>query len=756
MPRRSRSRAGGLTFGKVLSHLGVMVAVAAALGILVGGLAVPWIGVLGYGAHAVDESMRNLPEELRAEPLAQRSRVLDRKGNVIATFYDENRVNVPLRKVAPVMRRAIVAIEDYRFYEHGALDLKGTLRAFVNNQTGGGTQGGSSITQQMAKLTAVAQAGTEAERKAATANTYQRKIQELRHAIAFEQNYSKRWILERYLNLAYFGDGAYGIEAAARHYFSVHARELNLKQAAMLAGLVKNPVGFAPTRFPDRAKARRDIVLARMAQLDIIPSAKADRLEGKRLGLKLHRSSNGCVSSKAPFFCDYVRRYLLADGALGRTRDDRAQLLRSGGLTIKTTLDLRFQRAADAATHAAVQPTDQAIGALAMVEPGTGQVRAVSQSRPMGRNGKKGETYLNYVVNSKYGDSGGFQAGSTFKVFVLAAALEQGLPTSTAFDSPAQVHIPQNEFETCNGPYPVYSTWDPRNSTSNGRFDMYKGTQLSVNTYFAQLERKTGLCEPYALAKAMGVELTDPAHERLPSFTLGVASISPLEMSGAYATFAARGKHCDTRPVTTILNSDGKVFKKYPAQCQQVIQQSTADTVNDILRGVMAPGGFGQALVLEQPSAGKTGTIQNNAAVWFDGYTPNMAAAAMVAGANSKGQPISLNGQSVGGRYIDVAHGSTVAGPMWAQAMRGVQAYLPNVDFAPRSAPTGTPISVSVPDVKGMRMAAASRKLAGLGFHWDEGEPRDSSARRGRAAETSPAAGASLPRGSSVTIHPAR
>ena len=220
MPRRRPH----LTFGTVVSHLGVIVAVSAVLGVLVAGLVIPFVGAVGYGAQAADRSMQNLPAELKAAPLAQRTRVLSRDGQLIATFYDENRVNVPLSRVSPIMRKAIIAIEDYRFYEHGALDLKGTLRAFVSNQTSGGsTQGGSSITQQMAKMTQLTQARTEEERKAATENTYQRKIQELRHAIAFEQNYSKDWILERYLNLAYFGDGAYGIQAAARHYFSVNA-----------------------------------------------------------------------------------------------------------------------------------------------------------------------------------------------------------------------------------------------------------------------------------------------------------------------------------------------------------------------------------------------------------------------------------------------------------------------------------------------------------------------------------------------------
>ena len=172
--------------------------------------------------------------------------MLDRNGNTIATFYDENRVNVPLSKVAPIMQKAIIAIEDYRFYQHGALDLKGTLRAFVNNQTSGNTQGGSSITQQMAKMTQLAQARTAAERKAATENTYQRKILELRHAIAFEQNYSKDWILERYLNLAYFGDGAYGVQAAARHYFSVNASQLNLEQAATARRAGQEPGRLRP------------------------------------------------------------------------------------------------------------------------------------------------------------------------------------------------------------------------------------------------------------------------------------------------------------------------------------------------------------------------------------------------------------------------------------------------------------------------------------------------------------------------------
>ena len=744
----------GLTYSSVTSQVGVLIVLSALMGVLVAGLVIPFAGVLGMGTKAVSKSMKNFPIKIANEPLSERSRVLDAQGHVIATFYDQNRVNVPLSKIAPVMQQAIVAIEDARFYQHGALDVKGTIRAFITNQANDGvTQGGSSITQQLAKLTQLNQAKTKEEREAATEDTYQRKLEELRLAVAFEKNYSKDWILERYLNIAYFGDGAYGIQSAARHYFSKDASELDVREAALLAGLVKNPVGYDPTTYPDRALARRNTVLSRMATLGDISQSDADDLAGTKLGLKVSPARNGCLGSQAPFFCDYVRRYLLQDPALGKTVDDRKQLLNSGGLTIKTTIDMRYQRAADRSTSAHVKPTDQAIGALAMVEPGTGNVKAISQSRPMGRAKKKGETFLNYVVDSKYGDANGFQAGSTFKLFVLASALEQGLPTSTKFRSPNTLSIPQNEFQNCDGPYSVYSPWVVHNSTGEGTFDMYKGTQLSVNTYFAQLERKTGLCKPYALARSMGVDLTDPTHERVPSFTLGIADVSPLEMASAYATVAARGLHCDNRPVTRILNSEGRVFKTYAKKCQQVMQENTADTINDILRGVMTGSGFGAGLALDKPSAGKTGTINSNMAVWFDGYTPALATASMIAGANQEGHWVTLNGQTIGGQYVASAHGSTNAGPMWADAMREIQDLLPDLDFVAPIKTQANPDLTIVPNVVGMTVRDARTTLEGLGFVVDVVGQVSSELQKGLVAQISPEAGSTMYNGSTISLY---
>ena len=291
MPRHER-----LPAYRVLSHLVVMVAVAAVLGVVVAGLAIPFAGLAGIGARNVARTMDNLPEELKTEDLSQRTTILDANGNRLASLYDENRITVPLKGISRNMVKAVVAIEDYRFYQHGALDLKGTLRALITNQANSGVvQGGSSITQQLVKLTLISQAKTKAEKQAATDDTYARKLKELRYAIALEQTHSKDWILERYLNTAYFGDGAYGVQAAAKHYFDVNARDLSLRQSAMLAGLVKNPYGYDPTKFPDRAIERRDVVLDRMAELNVVPRDKAEKNKQRDLGLNVQEVDNGCV-----------------------------------------------------------------------------------------------------------------------------------------------------------------------------------------------------------------------------------------------------------------------------------------------------------------------------------------------------------------------------------------------------------------------------------------------------------------------------
>jgi membrane peptidoglycan carboxypeptidase len=750
MPRRDQD----LSAASVLSHLGVMLGVSALTGLLVAGLALPFVALAGAGAQGVEQSLEDLPEDLIAEPLAQRTKVLDTDGRRLATWYDQNRVNVRLDEIAPVMRQAILAIEDYRFYQHGALDLKGTLRAFITNQANSGVvQGGSSITQQMVKQTLVNQAETKAEVAAATADTYQRKWNELRYAVAFERSYSKDWILERYLNVSYFGGGAYGVEAASRHFFSKSASKLKLREAALLAGLVKNPSRYDPADNPGEAKARRNVVLERMRELNVITEQQAQRATSAGLGLDIRRSRNGCVGVTGEFFCDYVREWLLTDPQLGETVEDRRRLLFGGGLTIKTTISQRMQRSADASVRSHVNPTDQAIGGLAMVEPGTGHVRALAQSRPMGADKANGRTYLNYVVPREYGDSGGFQAGSTFKTFVLASAIKQGISLSTSIYAPQEVAIPGNRFETCDGPLASTDVWTPQNSTGSGTFNLYTGTRQSVNTFFAQLEERTGLCDPATLTRDMGIDV--PERDVVAPFTLGVTNTNPLSMAGAYATFAARGEYCEPQPVTEILDSGGRTLAEYPPTCRQVVPAPVADAVNDVLRGVQEPGGFGYGagLSVGQPSAGKTGTINDNMAVWFVGYTPNMSTASMIAGANSLGHPITLNGQYVGGSYIGRAFGSTQAGPMWGDAMKAIVDMLPDEDFV---TPDPTAILgriVNVPDVSGESSSEAAETLREAGFVPNIGRYVGSEEAKDTVAYTNPSAGARVGTGTLVTLY---
>jgi membrane peptidoglycan carboxypeptidase len=742
-----------------------MLAVAVVMGVVVAGLAIPFAGVVGIGARQVAHVMDSLPARLRTEPLPQKTKLLDRDGNTIATLYDENRVNVPLSEISRTMVKALVAIEDYRFYQHGAIDLKGTLRALITNQANSGVvQGGSSITQQMVKMTLLTQAKTKAQQKAATEDSYARKLRELRYAIAFEQHYSKDWILERYLNIAYFGDGAYGVQSAARHYFNTNASDLDLRQSALLAGLVKNPSGYDPTSSPDAALERRNVVLDRMAQLNVIRRAKAEKTKREGLGLHVVPSKNGCVYSRAPFFCQYALNWLYNDPALGRTVAQRKQLLRTGGLVVHTTLNLKDQLAADRAVRDHVHQQDQAVGAIAMVQPGTGQVQALAQSRPMGTDEKAGETYLNYTVPTKYGDSAGFQAGSTFKPFVLAAAVNQHVPLSTTFNAPETMTLPQSEFRNCPGAGNFAGTWHVSTSTSSGTMDVYRGTRESVNTFYAMLERVTGVCQPFEIAKKLGVELTNPtgdSHgfgaERVPTFTLGIADASPLEMAEAYATFAARGKHCASHPVTSITDAAGHVLKRYPDKCDRALPQSTADAVNDVLRGVQEPGGFGYDLGgtgLPVPSAAKTGTTQDGKSVWYVGYTPQIATAAMIAGASKDGQrPIPLAGQTIGGHYIYSVSGSGFAGPMWAEAMHAIQGTLKYVDFVKPNPDEVQGVSTTVPSVNGMSMSAAMSALKSAGFTPINGGTANSSYSAGTVAYTSPAGGSSAPSGSVVTVY---
>ncbi|WP_408897822.1 penicillin-binding transpeptidase domain-containing protein [Nocardioides sp. R1-1] len=398
-----------------------------------------------------------------------------------------------------------------------------------------------------------------------------------------------------------------------------------------------------------------------------------------------------------------------------------------------------------------VYKDDLAIGGLALIEPGTGNVKGLAQSRPMGK--RKGETFLNYTVPTRYGDASGFQPGSTFKAFVLASAINQDIPLTQRYPAPNPGYFPLNEFETCDGPYQSTEIWRPKNSTSSSSApNLYEGTQKSVNTFFVNLEKQTGICEPWKLARQMGItELTED--NIIPSFTLGVADVSPLEMAEAYATFAGEGLHCDARPVTEIADAQGNVLKKYEKSCTQVLASPVANAVNDVLRGVVAPGGFAALQYPGQPAAGKTGTTNGNNSVWFVGYTPNLAGAAMVAGVNRAGQPESLDNKSVGGRTLYASSGSTTAGPIWGDAFKVIAQWLDDVDFTRPSTTDIRGLLITVPAVSGKSYDEAKAVLEGLGFNVVNGGEVDSAVAAGLVAWSAPGTGARLAAGDTVTLY---
>jgi len=663
---------------------------SAIAGLIVAAIAVPAATAATIATRDLSSEIMNLPLELQDVPNPQTTELFASNGDRLAYFYEENRQDIPLDEISEAMQDTLISLEDYRFYEHGALDLRGTLRAMVNNAAEGQTQGGSTLTQQLVKLTALQQATTPEQQKAATEQSVARKIRELKLAIGFEEKYTKDEILEKYLNIAYFGGGAYGINSASQRYFSIPPKDLDVNQAALLAGLVRNPVEFDPEVYPERALQRRNTVLSVLANRGTISKKEAKKLSEEPLGLNTTEFGNGCVSSPASFSCDYIRRKLLEEPALGETPEQRERQLKRGGLQIKSNIDIGMQNAANKAAAGHVDPTDQAIGGMAMVEPGTGKVRALAQSRPMGDDKKSGQSYLNFTVPEKYGQSMGFQAGSTFKMFTVAAALRKGMSTGTSYNSPQDMTMPAGTYFTCDGD--GTGPWEVSNSTGAGSFNMYTGTRQSVNTYFAQLERDAGLCETTEMAKAMGINTKGSV---FPSFTLGITDVSPLDMAAAYAVPASGGMYCKPQPIDEILDREGNVVKKYEPECDRVLKDGEAAQINDILRGVQEPGGFGyqSGTGLNIPSAAKTGTTNSTKAVWYVGYTPELATSAMIAGANAEGQPQDLRGVVIKGRVPgNIASGSGLAGPMWAQAMQAVQGQLTPANFAPppaRPAPAG-------------------------------------------------------------------
>ena len=663
----------------------LLAGLAVATGALVAAIVIPAVGLTGFAArNAANKFNTMATPELGQIPV--RSEILDRNGNVLAYYYARgiDRVPVTYAQISPVMRQAIVAIEDARFYQHGAIDFKGTIRAVINNLEHNPVQGGSTIAQQYVKnVLYLSSPNPQAAFAGATSETLGRKIRELRMAVRVEHQMSKDQILAAYLNAAYFGSSAYGIQVAAQRYFSTDAAHLTLPQAALLAGLVENPSAYDPINNPQSAITRRAQVLDRMAQLGYITQAQADAAAKQPLGLNPSVLQTGCTSSSAlyaGYFCDYVVAAMREDPAYKQAWQ---RLNGIGGLKIYTTLDPADQQAARAAVNymmphppSAINPGRNADTEV-LIQPGTGYVRAIAIDRPYGFGPQQNS--IDYAVGPQYNGSYGVQIGSTGKVYTMVTALLQGVPFGYAKNVGFSATV--GGYTNCKGQF--LNPWQVHNDESEpgGHYSLYTGTTASINVWFAYLEQKVGLCNVVKTAARMGLTWPDgksllqpdPSEHHTysadndPSFTLGADNVAPIDVAASDAVLPARGIYCHPIAIKQIMTMTGTSLPVESAGCHRVLPATIADAANYILQGDLTGLGTAGNDGIGRPAASKTGTADQYVSAFFVGYTPNLLGAVWV-GNPAGGYRFPMSGWPGSCYRIEcggVMYGSMAPGETW-------------------------------------------------------------------------------------------
>jgi membrane peptidoglycan carboxypeptidase len=535
---------------------------------------------------------------------AETSVVVDAAGRELAQLHaEQDRDPVSIADVPLHLRHAVIAVEDTRFYGHAGVDARAIARAIRENaREGRVTQGGSTITQQLAK-------------NAVTGDdpTLERKLEEASVALQLEAQFSKDEILEQYLNTVYFGHGAYGVQTAAQRYFGVDIADVTVPQAALLAALLKAPATYDPHADPDRARARRNLVLSLMPDQGYLPAAEAEAAREAELDVV---PPPRAARHEAPYFVAHVldeRQHSPRFDALGAYRVARADRIFRGGLRIETTLDPGWQAAAETAVADQLTEPEDPYGALVAIDPATGAIRALV-------GGRDYYDADDPVARFNLATKGRRQPGSTFKVPALAAALEQGHDLDEMFAAPAQMTL---------SPEPPADPWTVSNydDTDFGQVSLRRATAYSVNVVFAQLADAVGAGTIAEMAARLGVRRALPP---VRSIVLGAVEVTPLELATVQATLAAGGVYRPATAVERILDADGEVvWERGEVAGQRVLDEEVAWEVTQALSDVVVFG-TGAEADLHRPVAGKTGTSQDAADAWFAGYTPDLAAAVWI------------------------------------------------------------------------------------------------------------------------------
>ena len=664
----SHSHSRAVRPAQLLALLLAFLSVSSLMGVVAAGMLVPVAGPTALAAKSVPTLFNELPGDLQTVAPAEESQLLDSSGGVIAHFYDKQRIVVPSANIADVMKKAIVAIEDKRFYEHNGVDPTGIARALVTNLGESGRQGASTITQQYVRNSLAERGYLEGDAEqvsAATEQTTERKLREIKYALALEKTQSKEEILTGYLNIAPFGPITYGVEAASQRYFSKSASELNYLEAALLAGLVQSPVQYDPLTHPEAAQERRDTVLATMLDQGVITQEEYDEGIATTVDSMLHPtvSSEGCSgadSSKA-YFCDYVLSQFLEDPTFGATRIERERLLKTQGITIRTTLDSAKQDAAYASLTNAI-PVGDASGlndALVSLDPRTGKVLAMAQNTTYGI--EAGQTMSNYAAD------GNFQVGSTFKVFTLLQWFKEGHSAYETVGS-ANTFYPNGAFK-CDGRSITTEGYQVNDlAGKTGTMNVVRATGQSVNQAFVNMASRVDFCSIFETAYDMGITEDGEVPSPFPANILGSVSGSPLQMASVFATIANSGQQCKPQSIESVTDRDENVLKEFAADCKEVISPEVANKTAALLTASAGQYYTSTRLGDGRPFAAKSGTTDGHANTWLTGFTPSLATATWVGHGDNSSQEVS--GVVINGVYHSEIFGETYVGQnIWAPYM---------------------------------------------------------------------------------------
>ena len=664
----SHSHSRAVRPAQLLALLLAFLSVSSLMGVVTAGMLVPIAGPTALAAKSVPSVFNELPGDLQTVAPAEESQLLDSSGGVIAHFYDKQRVVVPSANIADVMKKAIVAIEDKRFYEHNGVDATGIARALVTNLGDSGRQGASTITQQYVRNSLAERGYLEGDAdqvSAATEQTAERKLREIKYALALEKTQSKDEILTGYLNIAPFGPITYGVEAASQRYFSKSASELNYLEAALLAGLVQSPVQYDPLTHPEAAQERRDTVLATMLDQGVITQEEYDEGIATTVDSMLHPtvSSEGCsgAPSAQAYFCDYVLSQFLEDPTFGATRIERERLLKTQGITIRTTLDSAKQDAAYAALTNAI-PVGDASGlndALVSLDPRTGKVLAMAQNTTYGI--EAGQTMANYSAD------GNFQVGSTFKVFTLLQWFKEGHSAYETVGS-ANTFYPNGAFK-CDGHSIVTEGYQVNDlAGKTGSMNVVRATGQSVNQAFVNMASRVDFCSIFETAYDMGITEDGEVPSPFPANILGSVSGSPLQMASVFATIANSGQQCKPQSIESVTDRNENVLKEFSPECNQVIPAEVANKTAALLTASAGQYYTSTRLGDGRPFAAKSGTTDGHANTWLTGFTPSLATAAWVGHGDNSSQEVS--GVVINGVYHSEIFGETYVGQnIWAPYM---------------------------------------------------------------------------------------